>query len=327
MAVNPFAWARPNLNYGGGGGHTPYHYGGGGGYAPPNYYYGGGGGPGGLDPGYAGPTGQANIQDLFSSYLSGGLNTPAKYGDEGFRNMMEGFQNYFATPMFNQYLADRTQGYNEFADARNFTEQQQINDFNELMARQASGREDRALDFGMRTNQRDFTEGQRQFNATNANERFGLDTNRMDVQNRLALGQGQLSNDRRGQDINRELGLAGINQDRYDTDARTRVDMRGHDITRELGLGSLANDKARIGNDRFANETGRMDVQNRMTLGQGQLGFQNRELDVNDAFRRQQLAQDADLSRERMKNDLTQTRYQTFGRSAAPNFRAAMSWY
>jgi hypothetical protein len=86
-------------------------------------------------------------------------------------------------------------------------------------------------------------------------------------------------------------------------------------------LGQQANQ-----NTAYGNQTSRMNVNNQYTLGQGQLGFQNRELNVNDAYRSRALTQEADLTRAKLDNDLTNTRYQVFGRAKAPNTKMAQSW-
>jgi hypothetical protein len=62
-------------------------------------------------------------------------------------------------------------------------------------------------------------------------------------------------------------------------------------------------------------------------LGRGQLGLGNRQLDVDSQLRSRQLSQEADLTREKFQNDLTQSRYQAFGRAQAPNAKAVRSWY
>lgn len=154
----------------------------------------------------------------------------------------------------------------------------------------------------------------------NSNELLG-------IQNQFALGQQANSNNL--------LGIQGQNQ-RYQ--GQTANEQYANQTNRQLGQQANANTllgiqgqnaryQGQTANEQFANQTALTGVQNQYALGQGQLSFQNRQLDTTNSFNDRQLAQQADLTREKYKNDLTQSRYSAFGRAATPNQRATQSWY
>jgi hypothetical protein len=141
---------------------------------------------------------------------------------------------------------------------------------------------------------------------------YGAETERM-------LGGQQNLTTQRGQNIERELGMAGIGQQRYATDIGATTQRRQQDIERQLGLRTADTNQ-------YSAETARTNVTGQLELGQGQLGFQNRELDVTDAFRREQLGTQSQLERERLAADTLSNRYQVFGRAQAPNTRMAQGF-
>ena len=130
------------------------------------------------------------------------------------------------------------------------------------------------------------------------------------MQNEFTLGQQANANNRYGMQNDYNLGLG-----------RNSNELLG--IQNQYNLGRQANNT-----NQYSAETDRTNVGNQYSLGQGQLGFQNRELDVNDVFRNKQLGQEADLTREKFGNDLMQSRYQSFGRAVQPGQGAKMlrSW-
>lgn len=159
-----------------------------------------------------------------------------------------------------------------------------------------------------------------QAQATNATNRYGMDQ-------QYNLGNQQNQNTRYGMDL--------TNQQAQATNATNRFGIQSQ---YDLGMGQNANQayanqaqaqryQGQTQNEAGANQNSLLNIQNQYALGQGGLTFQNRELDTNEAYRRQQLSQEADLTREKFKNDLTQSRYSAFGRAAAPNARALRSWY
>jgi hypothetical protein len=196
----------------------------------------------------------------------------------------------------------------------------------------------------------------------NQNQRYGTDVQRELGLGNLNITQQQANTQQYGAETQRQLGLGslGVDQQRANQDfmlgnrnadtnyyqAQTGRQSVNYDnantqyanqTTRQLGQGQLqnqgfSNQTERIGtlgalqNTQYGNQTNRMNVNNQFTLGQGQLGFQNRELDVNDAYRYRQLQQEADIQRERMQADLTNQRVATFGRTKAPNTRMAQSF-
>jgi hypothetical protein len=380
MATNSYGWAAPQYTKGGGGG-------GGGNALMPQNGVGATSGPPYKPPGYLGPlpTGAGQMgawnpgqmpqtpaatpfpgmpampdNPFMNRWNTGGYSDPSKYGDEGFRNMMEGFTNYGFNPYMNAMMAQRTQQMNEQFGGWDRGEQQRLNTHGMGLADRSSAREDEALRFGQQTNQRDFGEAQRQFNEQQGldhmwktgqlsaqeyanetariqaqgqlkNDAFANETGRMGVNNQLELGRGALENDRFNNDTTRQktqneydLGLGNLENARFDNQTR-----------RDLGQGQLSNEGRRIDND-FNLGQGRLGLDKELgqgrlgldtELGRGQLGLGNRQLDVDSQLRSRQLSQEADLTREKFQNDLTQSRYQAFGRAQAPNAKAVRSWY
>jgi hypothetical protein len=327
------------------------------------------GAPPTMPPGYGGAqprytpfamppsTGQSN--PFMDAMLRGGITDPSKY-DENFRNMMEGYSNYSMIPYSNALNAGRTLDQNAAFGAWDRNEQGRLNDHTMGLANRGATREDTALNFGMKTNERDYGEGVRQFDKTLGRDMFGLETNRMDVKNRNTIDKernriaqyeaetgrvdvegrrkleefanntarmgvtGGLENDKLRIGNEYDLGLGKLDNDRFN-----------NQTTRDLGQGALDNDRTRIGNEMTLGQ-GRLGLDRERDmgrlgldteLGRGALGFQNRELDVNDAYRQKALGQEADLSRERMRSDELNNRYQVFGRSQAPNVKANRSFY
>lgn len=342
---------------------------------------------------------------------------PSFYANEGNRNLMEGYTNYYAVPYGNLALAQQTQDFNQSNAISNFNEQQRVNTGQLDLAYRGSGREDQALAFGQFTNQRDYEEAVRQANqqyglsaelgrgqlsATNyanqtqrdlglgqisvaqeqnridnmyksgqlSNDQYANATNRLNannqytlgqqqnanqllgLQNDYALGQGQNANQRYATDVTKQLGVGSLQNDatRNQNDftlgqgnlqnqqyanQTQRTDVNNNYL---LGQGSLQNQQfanqaqaarysGQTANEQFANQTALTGVQNQYALGQGQLGYQNRQLDTTNSFNQQQLAQEADLTREKYKNDLMNTRLAATGRVAPVNQRAIRQWY
>lgn len=327
-----------------------------------------------FQPSYGG--GAGGILDTWRGQQPGGdpvqmgqkdWTNPSFFANEGNRNLMEGYTNYFAIPYGNLALAQQTQDFNQANAISNFLEQQRVNSGQMELAKQGSQREDTALNFGMQTNQRDFTEGQRQFNEQNALDEmwkrgqldaqtYANETQRIQTQNQLTLGQESNRNQLIGLNQQYQLGQAANQNQAMDIrnqyalgQGKNANELLNINNQMTLGKGSLANQafanqaqaaryQGQTANEAFANQTAltlgqgqnanqRFGLENQLALGQGQLGFQNRELDVNNAFNQQQLAQQADLTREGYQRDLTNQRYAAFGRATAPNTRAAQSWY
>ena len=172
----------------------------------------------------------------------------------------------------------------------------------------------------------------------NANTRYG-----MDLQNSQAGATNQTN--RYGIDLNNQQQMRADSTNRYgmnlqnsQAQATNATNRYGMDQNYSLGMGQNANQaqanaalaqryQGQTQNEAGANQNSLLNIQNQYALGQGGLSFQNRELDTNEAYRRSQLSQEADLTREKFKNDLVQSRYSAFGRAAAPNARALRSWY
>jgi len=195
-----------------------------------------------------------------------------------------------------------------------------------------------------------------QFNRGDATNRYGMDltnqqqmradaTNRYTVDQSTGVAREQNANTRYGMDLQNQQQIRSDLTNRYGIDQQTGLGRQqdatnryGMDQNYSLGLGQNANQaqanaalaqryQGQTQNEAVANQNSLLNIQNQYALGQGALGFQNRELDTNEAYRRSQLSQEADLTREKFKNDLVQSRYSAFGRAAAPNARALRSWY
>jgi hypothetical protein len=226
---------------------------------------------------------------------------PGWYKNGDNREAMESYSRDYAVPFFNAALAERTQGYNERADTRNFGETQRLNTHGMGLADRGSAREDLALSYGQKNNVRDFGEAQRQYN-----QGFGLEQE---------LGRGTLAATNYANQTNRnQVNNQNLIQQEQNRIAQYEAQTGRQDVEGRQRL------------DQFSNDTARMGVNNQMTLGQGQLGFENRRLDVDDAYRQKALSQEGAIARERMASDSMNQRYATFGRATAPNARAVRSW-
>ncbi len=95
---------------------------------------------------------------------------------------------------------------------------------------------------------------------------------------------------------------------------RFGLDERELALQRQLGMGRLGLDRDSLALQR---ELG----MGELGLGRERLGLDTRRLNLEDAYRYAALQQEADLMRQRLANELTQSRYAAFGRSQAPSFR------
>lgn len=241
------------------------------------------------------------MADLMKQWNSGGQGELSKYMDENYRNAAEGYANYHAIPYANALQAQQTQRDNMTQFGATHGETVRGNTHAMGIADRASGREDMALAYGQQNNIRDFGEAQRQYN-----QGFGLEQE---------LGRGQLSATNYANQTNRtQVNNANLIQQEQNRIAQYEAQTGRQDVEGRQRL------------DQFANDTARMGVQNQYNLGQGQLGFQNRQLDTDEAYRRTALGQEGAIARERMATDSMNQRYATFGRAQAPNMRAMRSW-
>ena len=174
------------------------------------------------------------------------------------------------------------------------------------------------------------------------NEQYANETARLNNQNQYGLGQRQLENEW-------QLGSGNLAREWQKQGNDYAIAQQRVNLDQMLGSGQITNQQ-------YANETARLDAQNQYALGQGQqemewqlgsgnlarqwqqmaneyalgqgqLNFQNTGQGLDEAYRRSALQQEAELTRQRLQNEMTQSRYSAFGRAQAPNARAQMSWY
>lgn len=235
-------------------------------------------------------------------------------GDHTDPKVQEQIQSYmnYASTLSNMNLAQQQQGYNEYSGQQNFGEQQRVNTSQMELAQQAQELERQGFGFAQNKFAQELAAQQQQFGVTSGQSQQSLD-------NQYALGNRQVDATNQNNRWNYDVGM-GQNTN--------TADRNRNDFT--LGQGQLAGQNQNNVWDYEVNrqnaDTGRLTANNQSALGQGQLSHQGRELDVNDAYRRQALAQEADLTQKRLANEMTQSRYSTFGRAQAPNARMNRSW-
>lgn len=266
------------------------------------------------------PSGSGGIDTLLNQWVGGpggadnakDWTQPSFYGNEGNRNMMEGYNTLFATPLFNAQMAARTQGFNELTGNRNFDEQHLLNQSQMGLAGRGQDLQEKAFAFSQQTNGRDFQETVRQANMGNKLAQSQLSE-------LSQFHQGQVQN--QGQQIGNEMLLGSqanrTNQQKVSNDYNLGMGTnqnQGQQIKNEFALGNQANANQRYG------------MTNDFNLGQGNLNLGNRTLDTTNAFNKQSLAQDKLLAKNKNATDIMNQRYATFGRGSAPNPREALSW-
>lgn len=195
-------------------------------------------------------------------------------------------QAYFQ-PALNAYQQSQDRDMADRQFAASFQRQTGLDLHTMSMDQRRQALEEAGFNFSTGQFQANFQENQRQFN-----EGMGYNYANMNTQANVAY---------RGQDV-----------DRHGIDTRANVDMRGQDVQQNIAY--RGQDVDRYGIDTRAGVDVRgQDVQER--LGNLQYGTQRYGIDV-----------DAATQRARMENDLTQSRYATFGRAQAPNFRTMGGW-
>ena len=296
---------------------------------------------------------------------------PDYYANEGNRNTMEGYSSLYAVPMFNAALAQQTQDYNQFSDARNFGEQQYLNRGQMGLAERGASREDLALQYGQGNWEQGFGleqelgRGAQAIDRDRLNMESGLGYGRLGLDRDMGMGRLNLDREMGRGDLNLrgELGRGELANTRFANEAQAAryagmtsneafanqsQDARFRGMTEneaaanaaqaERFRGMTGNEaaanaaqaeryRAMSGNEQFANQTGRMGEENKLFLGKGDLDLRGRDLDLTNAYRNNQLAQEAQLSREKFKNELQNTRLAATGRIAGQNARAVRSWY
>lgn len=353
--ANQFMQQAPQFNYGGGQGGF-----GGGQFSPqqniPEYLQSpnqqgmppGGGQPGG---GQQGGFQFNSPQSSFQGNPFSPIQNYGAFGSQDERMKANSYSDNFLQPYLNYDLQKGDQAFNQQYGQWNANEQFRLNNFN--MGLQGAN---------TNLNYAAFNAGLGQAQAGLEQNQFGLDTNRLNVNNQFTLGQGGLANERFGLenqftlgqgnlaatnkqiDNQYSLGQGGLANERFGLENQFTLGNAANanqatSIANQftLGQGNLAATNQQIANqytlgqgglqnERFANQTGRLGVENQFALGNRGLNLQEQQQGFQQGYQNRALQQEADLMRERYQNDLTQSRYSAFGRAQAPNFRQMNSW-
>ena len=187
-------------------------------------------------PTYTPPAANQQFNDFMNEYRTrewGNWNDPREQAGNIARA-----QNYYL-PLMQGYQNERVQNFNENSWQANFGEQQYLNRNQVDLDWAASGREDRGLDYAIRSGDQNFAEGRRQFDVNAKHNLYGLDTQRYQAEMLAAHQQGQL-----------KLGEFSNQTDRL------RVGIEGN-----YQAGLLDNQKTQIGNEfAVAQEQNRIDA-------------------------------------------------------------------
>lgn len=272
--------------------------------------------PRGRDPSYPPPPfqySQPSMENIYSSF-PGGVTSDGSFDQNFWRDQKsagayQAYSQNMMQPLMNYYLQATGQDFQNQYNAATLNEQMRLNDMQHALAMNADSREAQALQAQMGWNERDFMEAQRQFNQQQSMTQQELDLQRQ-------MGTGRLDLDR--QIAQNQYGLGG----------------RELDIQEQLGQGRLNLDQllgtGRLDLDRMTAEgqlgLGRDSLELERLLGTGRLGLDTELGQGRLALDRNALEQEAQLMRERMANEMMQSRMAAFGRSQAPNFRAMNSW-
>lgn len=219
-----------------------------------------------------------------------GFDYMAKEGRQGANS----YSDNYLQPKMNYDLQYNDQQFGQFANQRDFDEQRGMNRFNMNLADRGANREDAAFGYGMYSDERNFGENARQFDA-----RLGYDDRALNQQGALT---------REGYGSQERIASGRNDVDRYGIDTnRYGMDLQDRQATGRLGLDT--------------------------ELGRGDLGLRGqtesrmgRQQNLDESYRRAALSQEERLMRERFQNDLTQSRYSAFGRAQAPNMRMTGGW-
>lgn len=302
-------------------------------YAPPSYFS------------YGGPPG-------LPSQFEGPASVPGSYNDKDARAKWNSWSNNYLQPMLDYQLRAGDQSFTQGYNQATLAEQQWMNRMQNALAWQGNQRENKSLGLQEQWNNRDYAENVRRFNQEQAlaqlqnTQQYGLANraqNLSELQNTQQYGLAQ-----QNYGLQAELGRGGLNlQNRQFAEQQAQnqrqygLDTRGMNLQEELGRGGLNLQNRqfdytqREGDRRFGldqsrfgleSELGRGNLALQQELGRGQLGLDTRRFASDEDYRNRALQQEADLMKQRMANEMTQSRYASFGRSQAPNFRAMNSW-
>ena len=311
---------------------------------PSRFYDTSQGGSGGSDYSSSNPLGGSPAQGTYGDILNrlgqmGGnswnnladMNT---WLNGGTRSAAEDYMNNFVVPYGNLMNNQQTQALNAWQAQNGLTEQQRVNTNAMNIANQQQALSQAGFNFATGPQ---FQQSINQFNRQQAlaqqtqNQNFALGQgqnayNAQNVANQFALGKQQNANQLTNYNQQFTLGNAANANTAQNNANNFALGQQANANTltnynQQYDLGKVAN-----ANNTQANSNQLYNYQQQALLGQGQLGFQNRQLDTQNTFNYKQLAQDAALAREKYANDVLNQRYSTFGRAQAPNARALLSW-
>jgi hypothetical protein len=260
------------------------------------------------------PGAPPNLPPGWESFLPGGMFGPG--AGAGDMNRGQQWSGSFFQPMLNYMGQGQDRDLNREQFNANLGFQRDNAQFSQGMERDRFGLERDSFNLGSQQFDRNFGE-----NARRYDQDFGEDQRR----HGLEFGEGQrqfdtttgLNYDRMGNEDARARALAQLN---------ANVDMRGQNMNdlrnvreTQLGWGGLQN-QANISQLQANTQMRGQDVD---VYGIDQrTGVDLRGQDVNVYG----INTNAAVDRERMQNDLMQSRYATFGRAQQPNFRMVGGW-
>jgi hypothetical protein len=279
-----------------------------------------------------------------------------KWGSDDYREQATGYAGSYAAPWIAAQQADRTQLFNEQSWGANFNEQQRLNQSQMGLDWAGNNREDTALNYGMISGDRDYREGQRQFDqnyglqnrqaaqaydlgsqemrnqaARNANELHlgnrGIDAQLTQYGNEFALGNREADNTATRNRNELHLGEGALrNQEFANNSQRMNYEMQNR-VAEEQNRIDSEYRRGLISNEEYNNQTGRLAQASQDAQWRDTNAYQREQLAQQMGWNREELGVQAALQREGYANQLQQSRYGAFGRSQAPNTTAwARGW-
>jgi len=312
------------------------------------------------------PQQNQGFNDLMDQWRGSPFSNTSYYGNKDQSMNADRYATNYGVPMGNLLLQEQAQRANEQQFGATFGEQQFINRDQSALNWAGSRREDIGLDYGIWSDQANRDMTQQQFGATMGLNyaQLGQQGDIASMQNQTALkglenqmGIASMQNQTSLRGLENQMSIAGMqnqtelagqrnqygiasmqdktNQMGINVGAQSQkhaVDTAARTAAAELGL-----DYAKLSQDQkqFVDSLALQKLTQQQTYGiqQGQLGVQQgaeqrlgRQQSLDEAFRRAQMTQEAQLMRENYANQMMQSRYSAFGRAQAPNFRNVASW-
>lgn len=267
---------------------------------------------------------QANpSQGLFEA---GDMEDIENYRNQENSMMVDRYMNNYLSPMLNYGMQYNDQQFNQGMQQANFNAQQGMNQFNMGLQGRAANREDLAFNAGLMQDRRNFGENQYQYRDQAALSREQLAGQNAYQSGQIGIGQQQNANTAIANQNQYLLGQQQNNNTLYNYQNQLRLGQESNRNTATNNANQFSLGQAANANTRYSAEQQAAFNRGQLGLGQGRLNLDTRGQTLDDRFRYRDLAQQDQLARANMQNQLTQSRYQAFGRSQAPNFRAASSW-